>query len=110
MFAFRWRRNGPRRLVLRPRGSMKHLFIRARHCGLAEHALAWASQMQPSFLQASWVCCCLQCSWAKAGTVNARPTVRVRMEITVFMVLFLYAWGATTKCVRADCERIKSSK
>ena len=32
------------------------------------------------------------------------------MEITVFMVLFLYAWGATTKCVRADCGRIKSSK
>ena len=43
--------------------------------------------------------------------MNARPTVRVRMEITVFMVLFLYALGgANTKCVRADCERIKSSK
>src|SRR6476660_1261932 len=110
MFAFRRRQNGPRRLVLRPRGSMKHLylFIRARHCGLAEHALP--SQKQPSFLQSSWVCCCLQFSWAKAGTVNARPTARVRMEITVFMVLFLYAWGANTKCVRRDCERIKSSK
>jgi hypothetical protein len=27
--------------------------------------------------------------------VNARPTVRVRTEITVFMVLFLYALGQT---------------
>src|SRR6476469_6330123 len=101
MFAFHRRRNGPRRLVLRPRGSMKCLFIKARHCGgLAEHALP--SQKQPSFLQASWVCCCLQCSWAKAGTVNARPTVRVRMEITVFMVLFLCAWGGKSGCCVAE--------
>src|SRR6476620_12218644 len=108
MFAFRRRRNGPRRLLLRPRGSMKRLFIKARHCGgLAEHVLAWASQKQPSFLQASWVCCCLQCSWAKAGTVNARPMVRVRMEITVFMVLLLYALRWLIQNVR---ERTKPSK